>query len=1126
MIPPTFFPERRKRNVPDVDSSLELAMPLVDRRTSRQRLTVSRRVSQLVVLMCLLLSGILYNYAVKFEEMHARFEFGKLTNTSVGSIENRISSYAQMLTGTAAHLALTGEDGLATLEEYVNGLDLVKSYPGALGVGFVRAVPARDVPALERALSAQYGRAVEVRSGSAQTEKMILTHVAPSAGNAAAIGIDNSVDSVRRAALLDARAGGGTALSARLILVQDETRQAGFLMARGVFAGPWISEAPRDVKNRFMGWVVVPFIGSSVLADVTTNVGQDYEFSVFEGTVPDPAAVLFSSVEGPDQNGAFTTDHVIGLHGRSWLVRFASTPAFDAAYSSQLPNALLALGMLLTLFVALALKSTAQNSSALVNVANMRMKQLGAREAENRALLETNISVVVMLDGQGRITFANEAASVLFGCGRDAFEGRRFSDFVRPHGTKRADGMSNADGFLPSGEKLLLDVQTNTWRTAEDVTQTTVLIRDVTEQINARKMIEALHKRYDIALTGAGIGIFEIDIATGDAQMSETWHKIMGTDNLGVAFDHQRHFLSRVHPDDLPDLITADRRCIAGETPRSFAEYRVRFEDGWRWMYSNAVPVAAGRDGHKTRLIGTQSDITQLRHARNALELSEARFRMVLEDAPVGMAVISEGGTFIGVNAALARLSGYDTAEMRNKMRLADMLSRKEFVEMSRDMRSLLKSGSAKTYQNQFRLRTRSGEERWGLFNLSWTYDKNRAENVYIAQIVDITDQKRVEQIKSEFVATVSHELRTPLTSIKGALGLLGATAAQVLPEGAMRLLDIARINTDRLTVLVNDILDLERISSGEVAFENERIAVHKIVSQTLVDLTPLASEHGNTLVLEPVDDWLIVEVDAGRFRQVIGNLVSNACKFSDPDTPVIVRYAQRGDDAAIYVENTGPRVPDRFEAQIFDAFTQVDSSDTKSKGGTGLGLNIARQIVMRFGGQIGFEQISDNKTMFWFTCPLAEGVTEDEVLDAAQDAAAPKALLQVLHLEGDREFAEALTRAFVGKAEVSRVRNAQQVRRMIHARTWDAVLLDLNLVQSEVGPLIDLIQEHHPDASILGLGDKAGSTSDARMCACVIKSLEEVSDIVERVVAVCQTPVRGPAAPVIDIAALRKTAR
>jgi len=246
-----------------------------------------------------------------------------------------------------------------------------------------------------------------------------------------------------------------------------------------------------------------------------------------------------------------------------WTIRFVSTPAFDPAYTGFLSWMLLVVGLALTALVGLALRSAALRYRALRNLLELRKRQLGAREDENRALIETNVSVVMLLDAAGQIIFANDAAAALFGCPRAYFIGRSFAFFVALRECADEGGISNATGVLPDATVLFLDVQANLWRTADDVIQTIVSIRDVTGQINNRAEIEALHRRYDVALAGAGIGVFDINLRTGEAEMSDTSHKILETDALNEPFDHREHFLEHVHPQDLAGLIEADRRCIA-----------------------------------------------------------------------------------------------------------------------------------------------------------------------------------------------------------------------------------------------------------------------------------------------------------------------------------------------------------------------------------------------------------------------------------------------------------------------------------------------------------------------------------------------------------------------------------
>lgn len=936
---------------------------------------MSHRGSRLLLLGCLFVTIMAFNYSHKIQNLQAQFEFRKLTMSSFGSISLRIGSYAQVLKGTGAHILTRPDLGVAEFDTYVAGLDLRGNSPGMTGIGFVRPMPAQGVGDSAPLFTSSATPGADVGPGGEHvpdTQRLIVTHMAPRSGHGWTVGQAAGEVAAEHAAFALARD------SRRIVIAQhsptDSTGPASaeFLLISAVYAPPATGSVLKRGAEAFIGWVIAPFGTVDALSGLTAFFGVDYELSIFESAPDDAGAVLFSSAKEGAERGRLSQIYTSEQYGSTWLMRFESTPAFDERYDSFLPQMLLVLGLLFTLLVHFALRSMTLRHRALKALAELRMRQLGAREEENRALIETNVSVVMVLDSDTRIVFANEAAAALFGMPRAAFEGCLFEQFVQPRTGRQTCTIANAEGIVASGARLMLDVQTNTWHTAEDVPQTTALIRDVTDQINGHRAIDAARHRYDIALTGAGIGIFEIDLLTGASEMSETWHRITGTEALDEPFDHRKHFLGRVHPDDLPRLIEADRRCILGETPRSATEYRFRIGEGWRWMYSDAVAVARSEDGHATRLIGTQSDITALRHARNALELSEARFRMVLEEAPVGMAVMDDAGTFIGVNAALSTLCGYDVTALHKKMRLSQLLSRQDFVTLSHDVRALHKSGQTKTYQNQFRLRTRSGEVLWGLFNICWTFDNNRNENVYIAQIVNITDQKRVEQIKSEFVATVSHELRTPLTSIKGALGLLDVTLRDTVPDAAIRLLDIASLNVDRLTAMVNDILDLERISSGEVVFEMQDVVLHDIVAQAIEAVTPFAGEHSNALEMAIPSDGLCVHADAGRLRQVLLNLLTNACKFSDLDTVIRIYHEQCESDVTIFVENIGAPVPESFHAQIFGAFTQLDGSDTRNIGGTGLGLNIAQQILRRLGGQIGFQQHPGRRTVFWLTCPMA----------------------------------------------------------------------------------------------------------------------------------------------------------
>jgi PAS domain S-box-containing protein len=562
--------------------------------------------------------------------------------------------------------------------------------------------------------------------------------------------------------------------------------------------------------------------------------------------------------------------------------------------------------------------------------------------------------------------------------------------------------------------------------------------------------------------------------------------------------DTQLNFLSRIHPDDLALVKKADADCIEGRTERSNAEYRLQMPDGgWCWMRSDAVIVERDEDGKALRLIGTQTDITGLRRDRNALEASEKLFRQVLANAPIGMALMEEGGKFIGVNDAFCQLVGREQEDLLDNGQIGDLMPIEDRETVFTAITQMIKDKKSSVYTAEHRIPQPDGGERWGLFNLSWSYDRNRGGNFFITQIIDITDQKKLEILKGEFVSTVSHELRTPLTSIKGALGLLTASMNLNLDKGQARLIDIARSNVDRLTDIVNDILDLEKISSGEISFNIDDLELNDVIETTMREMSPFASTHDNTLRIDLPVDPLIILADQGRTKQVLANLISNACKYSDPNSEVVIKAERINDFAIVYVQNNGSGVPDSFRSSIFKPFSQADSSDTRTKGGTGLGLNITRQIVLRHDGQIGFKSIPGDVTIFWFTMPLSTNALGTTVAPLHSSVPLNASKLAVLHIEDDRDFAEILSGALQEIADVTHARSLATAKRIINQEQLDVVILDWRLSDGDADTLLEEIHLRQPKARIIALSADGERENDSRLFASMVKSRTELATVV-----------------------------
>jgi PAS domain S-box-containing protein len=230
----------------------------------------------------------------------------------------------------------------------------------------------------------------------------------------------------------------------------------------------------------------------------------------------------------------------------------------------------------------------------------------------------------------------------------------------------------------------------------------------------------------------------------------------------------------------------------------------------------------------------------------------------------------------------------------------------------------------------------------------------------------DVSDLKRNEQIKDEFVATVSHELRTPLTSIAGALGLLAGGAVGPLPTPALRLLTIAHSNCQRLVRLVSDILDIQKIETGNMAFDIRPLEIRPLVEQAIEGARGFAESYGVMVRLDEAAISGLVLADFDRLTQVLTNLLSNAIKFSPRGAEVIVAIERPAAAMRISVRDHGPGIPESYRKSIFEKFVQVDATNTRLSGGTGLGLNIVKQIVERLNGRIDFEAAPGGGAIFY----------------------------------------------------------------------------------------------------------------------------------------------------------------
>ncbi len=226
-------------------------------------------------------------------------------------------------------------------------------------------------------------------------------------------------------------------------------------------------------------------------------------------------------------------------------------------------------------------------------------------------------------------------------------------------------------------------------------------------------------------------------------------------------------------------------------------------------------------------------------------------------------------------------------------------------------------------------------------------------------------------RLKTEFVSTVSHELRTPLTVISGSLGLVCGGALGKLPPQMGSILEMAHKNSLRLSLLINDLLDIEKLVAGKLNFDMAAHELGSLINQTVEACQELLQQKANPLILENTYPELLIYVDAMRLQQVLTNFIANAAKFSPAAAPVTVRVKVTGQSVLIEVIDQGPGISEEFRSRIFQRFAQADSSDTRQKGGTGLGLAISKELIEHMHGQIGFTSEPGQGSCFFVELPL-----------------------------------------------------------------------------------------------------------------------------------------------------------
>ena len=435
----------------------------------------------------------------------------------------------------------------------------------------------------------------------------------------------------------------------------------------------------------------------------------------------------------------------------------------------------------------------------------------------------------------------------------------------------------------------------------------------------------------------------------------------------------------------------------------------------------------------------------ELNQAVKSAKESETRLRQITDTVPALIAYRDRDQRFIFHNKAYEEVLNLDFDQIHGHT-VAELISTNDYGPVHDKADEVLRGDQVRFERTYI---TRNGDSR--IYDIQYfpSYgDGADADKVigFFSLGADITELKRIDRMKTEFISTVSHELRSPLTSIRGSLGLVAAGIAGELPEAAKSLVDIAKNNCERLIRLINDILDSEKIESGKMHLDLTVVNMAQLVQQAMTAHEGSASQHGVKLVLTAPDASLQVNANSDRLVQVVTNLLSNAVKFSPPDGTVAVNVSRVAHGVRVEIDDCGPGIPDDFRSRIFQKFSQADASDSREKGGTGLGLNISQALVHKMGGEIGFSSTTGKGSTFFFEFPEWQNVEPAVALPSCGAQPAPKRP-RILICENDADVA-LLISMMLEKAgfDSEMVHDAPEAQDRILNGNFVAMTVDLNL--------------------------------------------------------------------------------
>ncbi|MDR2142723.1 MAG: response regulator [Deltaproteobacteria bacterium] len=617
------------------------------------------------------------------------------------------------------------------------------------------------------------------------------------------------------------------------------------------------------------------------------------------------------------------------------------------------------------------------------------------------------------------------------------------------------------------------------------------LVEALAEKARASRELDLERKRLALVIEAADLGIWDCDIQTGQVVYSPLWAKTIGYEvaELGESLADRQNF---VLPQDLAKADQALWDHCQGLTPMYMADYRLRRKDGSIvWAQDRGRVVDRDEEGRPKRLLGVMINVTRQKRIEQDLWDNKEKMELFFRAASIGTWDLDLVKGRVAYNDIFYDLLGYKRGELEETMAEWELLVHPDDLPAVTAGMEMVINGQTIVFASEVRLKHKKG-------HYVWTYDVGRvAEWDRRGQAVrllgghmDFTQQKRMEQdiykmielernsrlakelaedsarAKSEFLANMSHEIRTPMNAI---LGLTHLVLQTDLNDQQVEYLQRISVAAQALLRIINDILDFSKIEAGKLEMEMTEFKLESALSASLKLLASAAQAKGLEFKLEVAEDVPSHFLgDQVRLGQVINNLLSNAIKFTEKGSvSLAVRLLSReGDEATLEftVRDTGIGLTQEQIGNLFNAFSQADSSITRKYGGTGLGLTISKRLSEMMGGRIWCESVLGEGSSFSFTARLA-------VIKPTEGAAAGEVSfkgLTALVIDDDITSQEIIGEELRREAfEVITCSSGQEAANYLENRKWlpDLLVVDWRMPDMDGIDTIKFLQSKWADA-------------------------------------------------------------